>query len=110
MSGAEPLAQPALVARVVPDPTGLDKQFDYLVPDALRGVVAVGSLVRVPLHGRRVGGWVVALGEAAAVAADRLVAIAKFSSVGPPAEVVELAEWAADRWGAPRLRPFLVSA
>ena len=56
-----------------------------------RGVVAVGSLVRVPLHGRRVGGWVVALGEAAAVAADRLVAIAKFSSVGPPPEVVELA-------------------
>ena len=51
-----------LVARVVPDVTGLDKQFDYLVPEPLRARVAVGSMVRVPLHGRRVGGWVVALG------------------------------------------------
>ena len=28
-------------------------------PEPLRASVAVGSLVRVPLHGRRVGGWVV---------------------------------------------------
>ena len=39
---------PVLVARVVPDVTGLDKQFDYLVPDTLRERVRVGSLVRVP--------------------------------------------------------------
>ena len=51
-----------LVARVVPDVTGLDKQFDYLVPASLRDRIAVGSLVRVMLHGRRIGGWVVALG------------------------------------------------
>ena len=58
-----PAPTPApLVARVVPDLTGLDKQFDYLVPAALRDRIAVGSLVRVPLHGRRIGGWVVALG------------------------------------------------
>ncbi|MEY4339759.1 MAG: putative primosomal protein n, partial [Actinomycetota bacterium] len=72
---------PALVARVVPDVTGLDKQFDYLVPPSMAGQVRVGSLVRVPLHGRRVGGWVVSLGDAdAAVPLDRLVPIAKFSS------------------------------
>jgi primosomal protein N' (replication factor Y) len=66
--------------------------------------------VRVPLHGRRVGGWVVALGAPdPAVPADRLVPLAKVSSVGPPADVVELAHWAANRWGAPRIRPFLVA-
>jgi primosomal protein N' (replication factor Y) len=101
---------PVLVARVVPDVTGLDKQFDYLVPEAMRARVAVGSRVRVPLHGRRVGGWVVALDDQAAVAIERLVPLATFSSVGPSAELVELAEWAATRWGAPRVRPFLVAA
>jgi primosomal protein N' (replication factor Y) (superfamily II helicase) len=32
------------------------------------------------------------------------------SSIGPPPDVVALAEWAAERWGAPRVRPFLVAA
>ena len=102
---------PALVARVVPDVTGLDKQFDYLVPEPIRHLVAVGTKVRVPLHGRRVGGWVVALGPPdPALPVEKLVPIAKVSSVGPPADVVDLAFWAADRWGAPRIRPFLVAA
>ena len=110
MSAAD-IVPPVLVARVVPNVTGLDKQFDYLVPESLRARVAVGSLVRVPLHGRRVGGWVVALGpHDPAVPAEKLVEIAKFSSVGPSAEVIELARWAATRWGAQRLRPFLVAA
>ena len=105
-----PLMAP-LVARVVPDVTGLDKQFDYLVPEPLRSSVSVGSLVRVPLHGRRVGGWVVSLGAPDPERpVETLVEIAKFSSVGPGADVVELAEWAAQRWGAPRVRPFLVAA
>ena len=105
-----PLTAP-LVARVVPNVTGLDKQFDYLVPESLRASVAVGSLVRVPLHGRRIGGWVVALGAPDPdLPVAKLVEIAKFSSIGPSAEVIELAEWAAQRWGAPRLRPFLVAA
>ena len=107
-----PAPTPApLVARVVPDLTGLDKQFDYLVPASLRDRIAVGSLVRVPLHGRRIGGWVVALGPPdEAMPVERLVEIAKFSSVGPSAAMLELARWAAMRWGAHRLRPFLVAA
>ena len=104
-------ASPVLVARVVPNVTGLDKQFDYLVPTAMRDRIAVGSLVRVPLHGRRVGGWVVALGPPSGdVAVEKLLPIAKWSSVGPSAELIELAEWAGERWGAARLRPFLVAA
>ena len=52
-------ASTRIVARVVPDVTGLDKQFDYLVPDALaRGRCASGrwcaSACRPPR--RRLGG------------------------------------------------------
>ena len=76
-----------LVARVVPDVTGLDKHFDYLVPDAMRDRVAVGSMVRVSLHGRRVGGWIVSLGDPdGSVAVSRLIPLAKWSGVGPTAD------------------------
>lgn len=99
------------VARVVPDVTGLDKQFDYVVPEHLRSLVDVGTLVRVPLHGRRVGGWVVALGALdPAVSQEKLMPILKVSSLGPPPDVVALARWAGPRWGTDRLRPFLVAA
>ncbi len=100
-----------LVARVVPDVTGLDKQFDYLVPESLRARVAVGSMVRAPLHGRRVGGWVTRLGSPdGSVALDRLVALAKWSGIGPSPEMIDLARWATQRWAAGRLRPLLVAA
>jgi len=99
-----------LVAKVVPDLTGLDKQFDYLVPDSMRAYVAVGSMVRVVLNGRRVGGWIVDLGEPdGSVPIDRMASIAKWSGIGPTADTIDLARWAAHRWGAGRLRPFLVA-
>jgi primosomal protein N' (replication factor Y) len=44
------------VVRVLPDVSGIDKEFDYLVPDHLPEVI-VGSVVRVDLAGRRVAGW-----------------------------------------------------
>ena len=104
-----------LVARVVPDLTGLDKQFDYLVPGSLVDQVREGSLVRVMLHGRRVGGWVVDVRPLDSSGADdvdpaRLVEISKFSSVGPAPSIIELASWAATRWGVSRVRPFLAAA
>ena len=54
-------------------------------------------MVRVSLHGRRIGGWVVALpGEAAT---DRpLQPLAKVTGWGPPPDVISLARWAAWRW------------
>ena len=117
LSGCDPLASPAvdpsplLVARVVPDVTGLDKQFDYLVPDEMRARVGLGSMVRVSLHGRRVGGWVVALGPPdGSIPLARLVPLAKWSGIGPSPEIIELARWASSRWAAGRLRPLLVAA
>lgn len=111
MTPSTPTALP-VVARVVPDVSGLDKHFDYLVPDALVGVVTIGSRVRVVLHGRRVAGWVVRLLDPAdaGVDASRLVPLAKWSSIGPGPDLVDLAEWAARRWGVARVRPFLGTA
>ncbi len=51
------------VARVVPDVPSfaVDDGFAYAIPDGMS--LTVGSMVRVPLGGRRVRGWVVATGE-----------------------------------------------
>ena len=94
------------VARVLPDVTGLDKSFDYVVPDALAPAATLGAVVRVELSGRRVGGWIVELDPADARPADALKPIAKVTGHGPPEELLELTEWAAVRW-AGRRRHFL---
>ncbi|MEO7397332.1 MAG: hypothetical protein ABIW84_02085 [Ilumatobacteraceae bacterium] len=105
-----PQPAPIVVARVVPDLTGLDRQFDYLVPSDLADRIRIGTSVGVPLNSRRVKGWVVALGPPdPARALGRLLPITKIAGIGPSAEVVRLARWAARRW-AGRLRPFLVAA
>ena len=97
-----------VVARVVPEVLGIDKHFDYLVPDELVDRIAIGDVVRVDLHGRRTGGWVTELDPPDAHG-DGLKPIAKWSSRGPDAELIDLAEWAAVRW-AGRRRSFLTAA
>lgn len=100
---------PVLVARVVPDVSGIDKIFDYAVPGELG--VHLGDRVRVPLAGRRVGGWVVRLGEPSpGVDPSALKPIAKVTGRGPDRAMLGLVRWASDRWGAGRVRPFLVAA
>ncbi len=81
----------------MPDVSGIDKVFDYIVPDRWVGAVQVGSLVRVDLHGRRVAGWVVAL-DVEPPAGVTLREVTKVSSLGPDAGTIELARWAAHRW------------
>ena len=101
-----------IVARVLPNVTGLDKHFDYLVPERFAASVTIGTLVRVPLHGRRVGGWVTALGEPPKVGRvdqHSLKEIAAITGAGPSVDLVGLAEWAGVRWAA-RRRHFLVAA
>ena len=101
-----------IAARVLPNVIGLDKHFDYLVPERFATSVTIGTLVRVPLHGRRVGGWVTALGAPPSVGRvdhESLKELAAVTGAGPSADLVELAEWAGVRWAA-RRRHFLVAA
>ena len=90
-----------IVARVLPNVIGLDKHFDYLVPERYATSVTIGTLVRVPLHGRRVGGWVTALGEPE-VDQHSLKEIAAITGAGPSVDLIGLAEWAGVRWAARR--------
>ena len=63
----------------------------------------VGTIVRVDLHGRRVGGWVVAVDDVEEAPATRqLKPIAKVTGDGPARNLVELASWAAWRWAGRR--------
>lgn len=94
-----PRPEPGMrVCRVRPDVPALDRTFDYLVPDAMAAAVTVGTIVRVPLAGRRVRGWVVGDDVEPETAADRLLPLAKVVGAGPPPDVVALCEWAAWRW------------
>jgi primosomal protein N' (replication factor Y) len=103
----------AVIARIVPDVTGVDKVFDYLVPESLVSEICVGDRVRVPLHNRNVAGWVLQLGDTTTQFSDvdesRLLSIVKILGKGPSQEVVDLARWAAHMWVG-RLRAFFVAA
>lgn len=83
------------VVRVLPDVPAIDKEFDYLVP--LGVPVSVGDVVRVHLHGRRVGGWITAV-DVEPPADVVLKPLAKVSGRGPAPDLLELASWAAGRW------------
>lgn len=103
---------------MVPDVPALDRVLDYLVPDGWRvegdgpdpvgvavvgvPVVRLGSIVRVPLQGRRVRGWVVDL-ERRPPEGMTLRPLAKVTGLGPPAELLDLGGWAAWRWASRRL-------
>ncbi|HVB05428.1 MAG TPA: hypothetical protein VNF07_04170 [Acidimicrobiales bacterium] len=88
---------------VLPDVSGIDRTFDYTVPGP---TPAAGTLVRVPLGGRRVRGWVVeALGRRPT---EGLRPLERVLSIGPAPELVGLARYGAWRY-AGRLRPFLLA-
>lgn len=70
--------------------------------------MAPGTIVRIPLQGRRVRGWVVEAGRRPSPGVT-LRTIARVSGWGPPAPVIELAQWAAWRW-AGRTATFLRTA
>ena len=84
----------------------MDRSFDYLVDDALSARVDVGTLVRVPFGARRVRGVVVAV--------ERRVPDRRLERVAGPVldrallttEQIELWEWLALRYCAPRGRAY----
>ncbi len=88
---------------MLPDVPAVDRAFDYAVPDAMADGVVVGTVVRVSLHGRRVRGWILARDVTSEAPPDRLLPIRAVVSAGPPADVVELTEFAAWRWAGPRV-------
>ncbi|MBT3970396.1 MAG: hypothetical protein HOF47_08865, partial [Actinobacteria bacterium] len=101
------------VVRVLTDVTAIDRAFDYLVPtawetDGRSEALQIGSRVRIPLAGRRVGGWVIA-DDVQPPPGVKLRALAKLSSRGPSEEIIDLARWAAHRW-AGRLSSLLKTA
>ncbi len=85
------------VVSVLPDNPAVSRRFDYTVPERLDAQVHVGSLVRIDLSGRRLGGWVVA-DEVEPPAGVALRPLRGVTGHGPPPDVIELAEWAAWRW------------
>jgi primosomal protein N' (replication factor Y) len=89
------------VVRVRPDLPAIDRSFDYLVPDALAHQIEVGAIVRIPLHGRRVRGWVVQDFVEPETEISRILPLLKVVGAGPPPEILDLGRWAAHRWIGP---------
>ena len=96
------------VVRVIPDVLGINRGFDYFVPEAWEADgrsqrLAIGSMVRVSLAGRRVAAWVSAV-DVEPPAGVELAPLKTLSGVGPSAAMMELADWAAWRWAGSRVK------
>ena len=101
-SASDESASTVLVVRVVPDVVRLDRTFDYAVPEAWHADgraerLAVGSIVRFTLGRRRLRGWVEEVGVYPPDGVA-LQPLARLTGMGPPADVMSLADWAAWRW------------
>ena len=85
----------------------LDRAFDYAVPDAWHADgrakgLAIGSIVRVDLGGRRLRGWVTEVGVDPPVGVE-LQPLQRLTGMGPPSELLDLCHWAAWRWAGHRV-------
>ena len=87
---------------MVPDVSGIDKIFDYIVPESLLSRVHLGARVRVNLNGRRVPGWIVNLASESdaelTVPRERLSDIVSVSGYGVEPDIVPLTRWLADEF------------
>ena len=90
------------VARVVPDlPTfAVDAGFAYAVPDRLDDTIAIGSIVRVPLGGRTVRGYVIGLSKGSAEGLREVRAVSGAQPVFRPA-LLNTLRWSAQHYVAP---------
>ncbi|MDE0215917.1 MAG: hypothetical protein OXN79_04975, partial [bacterium] len=89
--------------RVLTDVVAIDREFTYTVPKGWTDDprFGVGSMVRVVLHGRRVGGWVTEVGVESPEGVEP-APLAKLSSRGPDRGLIDLSQWAAWRWAGRR--------
>lgn len=91
--------------QVLVDEPAIDREFTYSLPAELasgRVPLRVGTIVRVPLHGRNIRGWVTDI-DASQPRGVELLPITRVASVGPPPSVVDLTSWAAWRWAGTRV-------
>lgn len=107
-------ARTGRVVRVIPDQTGLDKTFDYLVPsgstpDGWGDEHVLGAMVRIQLGSRRSGAWIVDL-DVEPPSDVEIKPLAKVSGLGPDPDLVDLARWARWRWASRTPVPFLRTA
>ena len=91
---------PLRTVRVRTEVAALTKTFDYAVPARWAEDVRVGTRVRVPLHGRTVRGWVVET-DVGILDGVEVLPLKSWLGWGPPADLVEVAEWASWRWAGP---------
>ena len=94
------------IAQVEPMTTArsLRGPFDYRLPEELRAVVQVGSMLVVPFGRRQVLGVVVGLAERSHIAAERLLAPLRALEHGVPADLVALSDWLAREYCSTRAR------
>lgn len=85
------------MVEVLPDVAALNRALHYVESDNLPRELCVGDVVRVPLNGRRVRGWVTAVGVEAEPGRP-LESVAKLTGHGTDREVMDLCRWAAWRW------------
>ncbi len=99
-----PVAITHPVARVIVDRSA-DREFDYLIPPLLAGVVQVGSRVRLPFRERAAAmGTVVDLPAASDVPPDKLRSLGSVVGDGSPIinpTLIEMARWMADYYACP---------
>ena len=99
-----------VACRVLIDVSGYARELDYLMPDQLVESARVGSIVRVRLRNRVVKGWLTSINLVdSQVAPVDLKPVLNIYSVGPSAEIVELARWISSRFVGP-MRTVLSSA
>ena len=98
-------AADAKVARVLTE-ISLNREFDYAIPEELRGRVHIGSVVRMPFGRRMVRGFVTALLETSpfeAAGKGQLKSLAGLESDAPlfDERMVRLTRWIASYYVAP---------
>ncbi len=96
------------VIRVLVSAGSSDKEFDYLLGSQDIESVAIGTIVRVPLAGRKVEGWVCDI-DPPIEPGISYKEICSLQSAGPDPSIMELSKWAAYYWLAPRSK-FLKTA
>lgn len=95
------------IAKVIVDVPvrSTDRPFDYIIPDALKLWIEVGSRVAVPFGPRTVQGFVVSLESGETGSVSRMKPIVEVLDLLPPLspELVELGDWMSQRYACRRI-------